>query len=71
MTTPQYPALTEVAKMMRERTMRDGLPRWYDEWRTRSPEDEEDIQRRWEERRQAQEEAADYERDRRKDEPNE
>lgn len=45
-----------------------GLPRDYDEWRTRNAEDEEDIQTRKRQRELDRAERADYERDRKKDE---
>jgi hypothetical protein len=49
--------------------MKDPLPRNYDAWRTRSPEDEEEERaERWR-REQAAIDRADEERDRKKDEP--
>ena len=51
--------------------MNNGLPPNYDEWRTRSPEDQEDIDNRWRERREREIDRADYMEDREKDEPGE
>ena len=51
--------------------MFDPLPRNYDAWRTRSPEDEdEELASQWR-KEQAKMGRADYERDRAKDERNE
>ena len=44
-----------------------GLPRGYDEWRTRNAEDDADDQERGRQREVDQAERADYERDRQKD----
>jgi len=51
--------------------MKDGLPRGYDEWRTRTDYDEQEEQERRLRKQQALEDRADYEHDRQKDEPRE
>jgi hypothetical protein len=51
--------------------MKDGLPRSYDEWRTRNADDEQEEQERRLRKQQAREDRADYDRDRQKDEPRE
>jgi len=51
--------------------MLDGLPRGYDEWRTRSREDDEDMEQARLAREAELRERADYEYDRQRDEPRE
>ena len=51
--------------------MKDPLPRDYDAWRTRSPEDEEAERERKCHHDKYLEDRADYDRDRKKDEPKE